>query len=181
MNKNMASLKIASFNVNSVRAREPLLEAWFQHRNNDLDILCLQELKGEESQFPSGFFGRYAYTCYLNAQKRYNGVAICTKIPPETVVTFFDNEVLDMEKRLIYARFETFHLINIYAPHGDVRGTGKFYFKLKWYDALIDWIEKNFNLQNDKVILTGDFNVTFDDFDVYDPELLSDTIGTMPE
>ncbi len=177
----MNKIKLSSFNVNSVRARLNLLEAWFSHRNNDLDILCMQELKTEESGFPFDFFKNYGFICYLNAQKRYNGVSICTKIDAEEVQTVFDNEILNHEKRMIYARFPGFHLINIYAPHGDLRGTEKFYFKMKWYDALLEWLSSNFDPQSDKLILTGDFNVTFDDRDVYDPVLLADTIGTMPE
>jgi len=174
-------MKIAGFNVNSVRARLPLLEAWFEHRQNDLDILCMQELKAEEEQFPKEFFTQYGYACYLNAQKRYNGVGTCTKIPPVEVVKDFGHPLLDGEKRLLYTRFEAFHLINLYAPHGDVRGTEKFEYKLAWYDALTDWIRRRWDLQKEKVILIGDFNVTFDDRDVYDPELFRDAIGCMPE
>ncbi|NPA43735.1 MAG: exodeoxyribonuclease III [Chlorobi bacterium] len=174
-------MKVCGFNVNSVRARLPLLEAWLEHRGNDLDILCMQELKAEEDQFPFDFFKRFGFTCYINAQKRYNGVGTCTKPLPEEVLTQFGHPLLDAEKRLLYTRYPFFHLINLYAPHGDVRGTEKFEFKLRWYDALREWIAARFDLERDKVVLVGDFNITFDDADVFDPVLLADTIGTMPE
>jgi len=174
-------IKVATFNVNSVRARLELLKAWFEHRNNDLDILCMQELKAEASQFPFDFFESYGFSCAINPQKRYNGVGTCSKMPPVAVSDTFGKEILDAEKRLLYTRFEFFHLINVYAPHGDVRGTEKFYFKLAWYDAFTDWLRENFDLEKEAVVLAGDFNITYDDLDVYDPELLKDSIGCMPE
>ncbi len=177
----MLKTKISAFNVNSVRARLELLDAWFAHRDHDVNILCMQELKTEASHFPYDFFFAEGFTCHLNAQKRYNGVSVCTKIPPEEIFTHFPSDILNVEKRLIYARYSSFHLINVYAPHGDLRGTEKFEFKLAWYDAFIDWLKQNFNFKTDKIILTGDFNITYDALDVYDAGLLADTVGTMPE
>ncbi len=174
-------MKVASFNVNSVRARLELLENWLSHRKNDLDILCMQELKCEENQFPFEFFEASGLKCFLNAQKRYNGVAVCSKTEPLKILTQFNSPVLDKEKRMIYARFNDFHLVNIYAPHGDLRATEKFLFKLAWYDEFLKWLKENFNPREQKLVITGDFNVTFDDSDVYDPVLLADSIGTMPE
>jgi len=174
-------MKIAGFNVNSVRARLPLLEAWFHHRQNDLDILCMQELKVAEDLFPFDFFASYGYRCYVNAQKRYNGVGTCTKIEVKEVRKTFDNPLLDREKRLLYTRFEAFHLINVYAPHGDIKGTEKFAYKLAWFDAFRQWLQQNWDLEKEKIVLIGDFNITFDDRDVYDPELFQDAIGCTAE
>lgn len=172
--------KMASFNVNSVRSRLELLKAWFEHRGNDLDVLAMQELKAVEEQFPYDFFKPYGFRCYINPQKRYNGVAVCAKDEPDQVLIRFEDELLDAESRMIYARFGALHLINVYAPHGDLYGD-KFRFKMQWYEALRAWLDKRFDPQTDRLILTGDFNVTFDDRDVYDPELLAGSIGTLPE
>ena len=176
------SLKIAGFNVNSVRSRLPLLEAWFEQRGNDLDILCMQEIKAEEDKYPHDFFQRFGYKCYLNVQKRYNGVSVCSKMDVLDYTTTFNNPLLDEQKRLLHTDFEKFSLVNVYAPHGDLRGTDKFYYKLEWYDAFIDWIKNKFgDVKEKKIILTGDFNITMEDRDVYNPVALADTIGTMPE
>ncbi len=173
-------IKIATFNVNSIRARLPLMEIWLQHRENDLDILCMQELKAEYAQFPFDFFENFGFQCRINPQKRYNGTGICSKITPDDILIRFEDPYLDAESRMIYARFGDFHLINIYGPHGDFPPSEKFDFKMFWYDHLLQWIDDRFDAGKDKVLLTGDFNITFDDKDVYDPGLLKNSIGTMP-
>ncbi len=174
-------LKIVSYNVNSIRSRTELIGLWLEHRNYDIDILCMQELKATEEQFPFDFFKQLGFECAINPQKRYNGTGICSKIKPLKTVIQTGDEILDAQSRFIYQQFPGFHLINIYAPHGDFPPSEKFDFKMEWYDRLLKWIDRHFDPLTDKVILTGDFNVTFDDRDVYDPELLKNSIGTMPQ
>lgn len=173
-------MKICSWNVNSIKARKDLLFKWLEEkRKYDIDILCLQELKVEEDIFPFNDFKEKGYECVANAQKRYNGVSICSKLPIEETIkdfgSFFDNQ-----KRLLISKIKGIYIINVYAPHGDLRGGEKYYYKLKWYEKFLNWLKENFS-PDLPIIMVGDFNVALEDIDVYDPELLKDSIGTMPE
>ncbi len=173
-------LKICTYNVNSIKARKELVLKWLEKREFDIDILCLQELKVEESNFPFEDFNRVGYHCYVSAQKRYNGVAICSKIKLNNIKKEFGEEFFDQQKRFISGQFDDITIINVYVPHGDLRGEDKYYYKLDWYDFFLKWLNKNFSPQ-DNLIICGDFNVARDDIDVYNPSLLRDSIGTMPE
>ncbi len=174
-------LRLASYNVNSVRSRTELIGLWLDHRGNDIDILAMQELKATAEQFPGEFFESRGFVCHINPQKRYNGVGICSKFPPDDVQIRFNRPVLDAQARIIRARFGRLDVWNIYGPHGDLPGTDKFRFKMQWYDQLTDLLKTSYDLETDRVIITGDFNITFDDRDVYDPIALAGSIGTMPQ
>ena len=171
-------LKVATYNVNSIRARRELLFMWLDR--DPVDILCLQELKQEERNFPFEEFEKRGYRCEVFAQKTYNGVCICSKLPISEVVKGFGDPDFDEQKRLITVKIEGVWFINVYAPHGDLRGTEKFYYKLRFYGRLLEFLEENFSPE-DPICMVGDFNVAREDMDVYDPELLRDTIGTMKE
>jgi len=178
-------VKLCTFNVNSIRVRMGLLSEWLARRA-DIDVLCLQELKTVDGGFPSEEFRALGYVCRTFGQKAYNGVAVCSKTEPETVKIGFGDPHLDIQSRLITARFGSFgglgglHVVNVYAPHGGLRGDEKFAYKLQWYDALLDYLKGTFRPEDD-VILTGDLNVTMSDIDVHDPVLLKDAVGTMRE
>ena len=173
-------LKICTYNINSIRARKELILQWLDKRNYDIDVLCMQELKVEEKNFPFEDFKNIGYHCYINAQKRYNGVAICSKKELTNIKKEFDNDFFDQQKRMICGKLKDITIINVYVPHGDLRGEDKYYYKLDWYRMFYNWIDKNFS-PNEPIILCGDFNVAREDIDVYDPSLLRDSIGTMPE
>jgi len=173
-------MKICTFNVNSIRARQELILEWLSHRGHDIDILCLQELKTEEAQFPAADFEKIGYSCHVFGQKAYNGVAILTRSVPERVKKGFAHSTWDEQKRFLRLDIEGIHVLNIYAPHGDVRGTEKFIYKLKWYAHFVSFLSENFT-PRDSILLVGDFNVAHQDIDVYSAEALMDTIGTMPE
>ncbi|MGQ9672796.1 MAG: exodeoxyribonuclease III [Candidatus Aminicenantales bacterium] len=173
-------MKICSWNVNSIKARQDLVREWLTHRGHDIDVLCLQELKTEDAGFPTETFEKLDYQCYVFGQKAYNGVAILTKIEPEKVEKGFAHPIWDEEKRFLRVRIQGIHLLNVYAPHGDVRGTEKFIYKLKWYQNLLAFLENNFR-PGEPLLLVGDFNVAHKDIDVYSPVALADMIGTMPE
>ncbi len=174
-------IKIASYNVNSIRSRTRLIRLWLEHRNHDIDMLCMQEIKATREQFPFEFFNELGFQCQINPQKHYNGTGICSKFPALDTTIETGDEILDAQSRFIYQKYPGFHLINIYAPHGDLPPSNKFDFKIHWYERLLIWINSRFNPQKDKIILCGDFNVTFNDRDVYDPVLLNNSIGTLPE
>ena len=101
-------------------------------------------------------------------------------MPVDEVRKGFGDPIFDEQKRVISAKIEGVWFINVYAPHGDVRGTDKFYYKLEFYDRLIRFLEENFSPE-EPLCLLGDLNVARDDADVFDPNLLQDTVGTMRE
>ena len=171
-------MKVASFNVNSIKARKELLFMWLERE--PVDTLCLQELKQEEKNFPFEEFKDRGYTCEVFAQKAYNGVCICSRAPFLDVRKGLGDSFFDQQKRVIAVRTEPMWVINVYAPHGDLRGTDKFYYKLEFYDRLLRYLEENYSPE-EPICMVGDFNVARDDRDVYDPEILKDTIGTMKE
>jgi len=171
-------IKIATYNVNSIKARKELLFRWLDRE--PVDILCLQELKQEEDNFPYGEFEARGYSCEVFSQRTYNGVCICSRLPVEEVRKGFGDEYFDAQKRIISAYTGGMWIINVYAPHGDHRGTEKFYYKLAFYRRLLSYLKENFSPQ-DPLCMVGDFNVALEDIDVFDPELLRDTIGTMEE
>ncbi len=171
-------MKVATYNVNSIKARKDLLFMWLERE--PVDVLCLQELKQEEKNFPFKDFEEKGYRCEVFAQKTYNGVAICSKLKLKEVMKGFGDPEFDDQKRIISAKIEDIWLVNVYAPHGDLRGTEKFHYKLRFYDRLLKFLEEKFS-PKEPVCLVGDFNVAHKDIDVYDPEVLRDTIGTMRE
>ncbi len=171
-------MKVATYNVNSIKARKELLFMWL--KKEPVDILCIQELKQEEGNFPFADFEDRGYGCEVFAQKTYNGVAICSKLPIEEVKKGFGDEEFDVQKRVISAKIGGVWFINVYAPHGDLRGTEKFYYKLRFYERLLMFLKDNFS-PKEEVCLLGDLNVAREDIDVYDPEVLRDTVGTMRE
>lgn len=173
-------MKFCTYNVNSIKARKDLVLQWLAHRGNDIDVLCLQELKTEDAGFPAEDFTRLGYECQVFGQKGYNGVAILSKIRPKSTLKGFGQAAWDVEKRLIRAEIKGIQVINVYAPHGDVRGTQKFDYKLRWYENLSGYIGKELS-PHDPILVVGDFNVAHQDIDVYSPEELEDMIGTMPE
>ncbi len=174
------TIKACTFNVNSVRARKDLVIGWLERRGNDLDVLCLQEIKVIEKDFPYGDFEDLGFNCEVYGQKGYNGVAICSKIPLDDVRKGFSDPYWDREKRIICGKLRDINLINVYVPHGGPRGTTKYHHKLKWYNKLEEFLEQNFSPET-KLMIMGDFNVARSDLDVYDPEIMKDGIGTMAE
>ncbi len=171
-------MKVATYNVNSIRARAELLFKWLRREN--IDVLCLQELKQKEESFPFEEFHKLGYSCEVFAQKAYNGVCVCSRFPVKEVRKGFGDPNFDEQKRIIAVRIDSLWIINVYAPHGDIRGTEKFYYKLKFYDKLVNYLNENFS-PKEPLCMVGDFNVAHRDIDVYDPDILRDTIGTMPE
>lgn len=176
--KNM--VEICTFNVNSINARIGLVSDWLQYRQNDLDILCLQELKVAENVFPFGEFERFGFVCEVYGQKGYNGVGICSKVPLEHVRRGFGDEHWDSQKRIVRGEFLDINLINAYAPHGDLRGTEKHNYKIDWFEKFVAFLKENY-VPEEKIIVVGDFNVARSDLDVFDPDATRDGIGTMLE
>ncbi|WP_457639498.1 exodeoxyribonuclease III [Persephonella sp.] len=173
-------MKICTFNVNSIRARKELIIRWLTEKETDIDVLCFQEVKVEEKLFPYEDFESLGYHCTVYSQKGYNGVATLSRKKPSEIIKGIEDSYFDQQKRVLSVKIGDIWVVNTYAPHGDIRGTDKYYYKLDWYRKYKEFLSQHFT-DSDSVVLLGDFNVALEDIDVWSPQLLADSIGTMPE
>jgi exodeoxyribonuclease III len=161
-------LKIASWNINSLRKRQERLLLWLGETNPD--IVCLQETKCTNGQFPEEALRDAGYAAAFHGQKSYNGVAILAKREPREVRTGFCDEIEDEQARVIAASVGAVRVISIYAPNGQAVGAPAYAYKLAWYARLTKWLrEKEGAIE--RVVVCGDFNVAPNDEDVHDPAL----------
>lgn len=161
-------MKIATWNVNSIQARLPLVLKWLEHAKPD--VLCLQELKCIDDKFPREAFTELGYMSESYGQPTYNGVAILSRTPLENVQRGLHDDQEGAHARLIAATINGIRVVNVYIPNGQEVGSDKYIFKLKWMLRL----RKYFNLHcsiTDTVLLCGDFNVAPEERDVHDPKL----------
>src|SRR3984893_12136742 len=162
----MTRVKIASWNINSLRKRQDRLFAWLEQTNPD--IICLQETKCTDEQFPVLALQAAGYHSAYHGEKSYNGVAILSKTKPRDVRASLCDEVVDPQARVIAAKIDNLRVYSIYAPNGQAVGSPAYDYKLNWYARLRDCIAKE---KSPDVIVCGDFNVAPEDRDTYDPEL----------
>ena len=160
-------MRIATWNVNSVRARLERLLPWLTERQPD--VVCLQETKCVDEQFPRDEIEELGYQIAVHGQKTYNGVAILSKRPIEDVVCGFEDPRFDGEARAIGAVIEDLMVLCVYVVNGQEVGHERYHYKLEWLAALREVIVQRYPM-DEKVVVCGDFNVTFDDLDVYDAE-----------
>ncbi len=161
-------MQIATFNVNSLRARIGIVRDWI--KDNKPDVLCLQETKVQDDEFPEDEFDGFEYNFVYRGQKTYNGVAIISRHEINDVEMSLDEDPKD-EARLIKAAVNNVAIINAYVPQGQSRDSDMFQYKLEWLGNLKKFIDKRFK-KKDKVVLVGDLNIAPEDRDVYDPEIL---------
>lgn len=163
-------MKIATWNVNSLRVRlEQVIEWLGEYRP---DILGLQETKLPDHDFPADAFFDLGYECRFSGQKTYNGVALIfnpdTAGEPEDLLTSFDGYG-DAQKRILAASFGDLRVFNLYVPNGQSVGSEKYGYKLEWLAALREHTAKEID-RHDKLVLMGDFNIAPEDRDVHDPQ-----------
>lgn len=159
-------MKVASFNVNSLRARLTIVLQWLAEHQPD--ILCVQETKVQDTDFPTDAFDRTEYKYVFKGQKSYNGVAIFSRSEISSVQFGFNDEPKD-QPRLIKAEINGIVIVNTYIPQGYLPVSEKFEYKLNWFNRLLTLFDKNFK-PTDPVLWVGDFNVAPEPMDVYDPE-----------
>ena len=160
-------MKIATWNVNSVRARLDRLVAWLgRHRP---DVLCLQELKGMEDAFPFDAIAEAGYHAAVLGQKTYNGVAILSRNESADVRRGMGDDADDPQARLISAEVAGVRVFSAYVPNGREVGSESWDYKLRWLDRLAAHIEREFSASQ-PIALCGDFNVAVDDADVARPD-----------
>ena len=159
-------MKIASWNINSLRKRQDRLFAWLE--STQPDVVCLQETKCPDEQFPALALQSAGYHSSYHGEKSYNGVAILSKEKPQDVRASLCDEVIDRQARVIAAKIDNLRLYSIYAPNGQAVGSPAYEYKLDWYMRLRDCLSKE---KNRELIVCGDFNVAPEDIDVHDPVL----------
>ena len=169
-------MKIATWNVNSLAVRLPQVLDWLAA--NPVDALALQELKLTDDKFPSDALAAAGYQTVAFGQKTYNGVAILSRHPLRDVVRNIPG-FEDEQARVIAATLDTpagpLRLVNGYFVNGQEPGSDKFAYKMRWLQALQDWLRGEL-AQHPRLALVGDFNVAPEDRDSYDPEGLRETI-----
>lgn len=177
-------MKLATWNVNSLTVRLPQVIDWLKAQEalgaeHAIDVLALQELKMSDDKFPLAAFTEAGYHAQWFGQKTYNGVALISRSEGTQVVKNIPGFVDDMS-RVITATFGDVRVIGGYFPNGQAPDSDKFAYKMRWLAALHQWVKQEM-AAHPKLALMGDYNITFDDLDVWDPVGLAGTIHCTPE
>lgn len=172
-------IRIVTWNINSVRARADRMLSYL--KGSAPDVLCLQELKCTEEQFPLKEVEALGYRVAMFGQKSFNGVAILSKTESAEVVRNITDGAEDEHSRLIGAKVNGISVYCLYAPNGQAVASEAYEYKLIWYGRLKRWLQSR-HAATDPVLLCGDFNVAPEDLDVWDPRLFAGhTLFTDPE
>jgi exodeoxyribonuclease-3 len=158
-------MKLATWNVNSLKVRLPHVLDWLAA--NPVEVLCLQETKQQDSDFPQAELQAAGYHSVYSGQKTYNGVAILSRAPAGEVqygIPDFDGE----QKRVIAATCGDIRVVDVYIPNGQSIDSDKYRYKLDWLDKLRDWLKQEL-ARHPKLVLLGDYNIAPEDRDVHDP------------
>ena len=158
-------MKIATWNVNSLKVRLPHLLDWLVA--NPVDVICLQETKTEDKNFPLADIQQVGYQVIFSGQKTYNGVAILSREAATDIQIGLPN-FEDEQKRVIAATVAGVRVICVYIPNGQSVDSDKYQYKLKWLDALQIWLASELK-KYPKLALLGDYNIAPEDRDVHDP------------
>ncbi|MEP7071036.1 MAG: exodeoxyribonuclease III [Verrucomicrobiota bacterium] len=161
-------MKIASWNINSLRKREQRLLDWLER--GQLDVVCLQETKCSDEQFPELALSAMGYRAVFHGQKSYNGVAILARADLEDPMISFGDGEDDLQARVIAATVGGVRVYSVYAPNGQAVGSPAFVYKLRWYERLRTCLARA-QQQWPRVTACGDFNVAPEDRDTHDPAL----------
>lgn len=167
------TLQVATWNVNSIRARLPRLLAWLERRKPD--IVCLQETKVTDEEFCHADLGPLGYHCLAFGEKTYNGVAILSREEPTEVRRGLPDDEEGAQRRFLAATFGPLRVIDVYVPNGGEVGLPAYEFKLAWMARLAAHLRQAYD-PTTQLLLCGDFNVAPADPDVWDPALWRDRI-----
>lgn len=158
-------MKIATWNVNSLKVRLEQVLGWLAETGTD--VLCLQETKTEDANFPLAELQQAGYQTIFSGQKTYNGVAILSKYAATDVQYGLPN-FADAQKRLIAATVNNMRVVCVYIPNGESVDSEKYQYKLSWLAALLAWLKAEMQ-RYPKLMLLGDYNIAPEDRDVHDP------------
>ncbi|MBW2123149.1 MAG: endonuclease/exonuclease/phosphatase family protein, partial [Deltaproteobacteria bacterium] len=170
--------RVASFNVNGIRARLPLLLDWLGREAPE--VVCLQETKVLDGEFPRKPLEALGYGLLFRGEKGFNGVATLSREPEELVHLGFDDGGPPDETRLILVRVLGVSILNTYVPQGTAPDSDRFRYKLNWFLRVRGFLESHF-APDERLVWVGDFNVAPEARDVYDPQGLRGSIGFHPE
>lgn len=166
-------MKIATWNVNSIRSRLDHVTQWLQE--NPVDVLCVQETKVVDADFPRSPFTDLGYETYIAGQKSYNGVALISRSPLEDVSVGFAPILgqaivgdLDDQKRVITGVLADVRIVDLYVPNGSSLNSDKYQYKLRWLAVLRNYL-KTLLARSDALLVCGDFNIALEDIDIHDP------------
>ncbi|MBF2075910.1 MAG: exodeoxyribonuclease III [Synechococcales cyanobacterium C42_A2020_086] len=166
-------MKIATWNVNSIRTRLDHVMTWLTA--NPVDVLCVQETKVTDQDFPRAALEALGYHVYISGQKSYNGVALLSRNPLQNVSAGFapvlgaaSGEPFDEQKRVLSGIHDQMLIVNVYVPNGSEIGSEKYDYKLRWLATLRDYLKALLPLQP-QLLVCGDFNIAPEDRDIHDP------------
>lgn len=160
-------MKLATWNVNSLKVRLPQVIDWLVE--NQPDMLCLQETKLTDDNFPTSEIAAIGYQSAFIGQKTYNGVAILSKQEGSGIITAIPG-FADEQRRVVAATYGDLRVISVYVPNGDTVESEKYGYKLRWLPALNEWLQQELKVYS-KLAVLGDFNIAPEDRDVYDPKI----------
>ncbi len=167
-------LRIASWNVNSLKVRLPQVLQWLAEQEQagaPIDALCLQELKLPDDKYPLAELENAGFHSVYTGQKTYNGVAILARdasMPGPTDVVRNIPGFEDAQQRVVAATYGDIRLVCAYFPNGQALDSDKFVYKLKWLEAMTAWLREEL-VKYPRLALLGDFNIAPEDRDVHDP------------
>jgi exodeoxyribonuclease-3 len=165
-------MKIASWNVNSLKVRLPHVIDWLL--TNQPDVLAIQETKLQNDNFPTEEINEAGFEVVFSGQKTYNGMALISKLPTENIVTDIPG-LNDPQRRILGVSIGDVRILNLYVVNGQELGTEKYDYKLEWLDKVTEYIRQDLQ-DNVNYIVLGDFNIIPADEDCYDPEVWHDRI-----
>jgi len=171
-------LKLATWNVNGIRARAEGVCAWLAR--HEPDVLCMQETKVVDTDFPFEALSRLGYGVAVAGERGYNGVAIASRHALSDVRIGLHGDGLDAERRLLLATVRGVRVASVYVPNGKSVELPSFVEKLRWLERLRLTLDVNHS-PAEALVLTGDFNVARDDIDVFDPEALRGKLHFHPD
>lgn len=172
------TLKVATYNANSIRARLELLLDWLQEEQPD--VLAIQETKVEDKDFPAEPIQDAGYHVVFRGQKAHAGVAIISSMEPEDVAYGFDDEGPSDEPRLIRAVYDGIPVVNTYVVQGRSVDSEHFEYKLAWFDRLHELFSRHYG-PDEPLLWMGDFNVAPEPIDIYDPEGKANHVDFHPD
>jgi len=159
-------MKIATWNINSLKVRLPHVLKWLDQFKPD--VLALQETKTRDENFPNNEIEAAGYHCCYSGQKTYNGVAILSRRQGEEIKTDL-NGLDDPQRRFLAATIDGMRIIDVYIPNGQEVGSEKYAYKFRWLEALEATLKIEIS-RYEQVVLLGDFNIAPEDIDIYKPE-----------
>lgn len=159
-------MKVATWNVNSLRVRLPHVLKWLEREQPDL--LALQETKIQDEEFPADAFAQFGYTATFSGQAAYNGVAVLSRQPPSEVCVEIGGGYVDEQKRVLGVTFGDLRLWSLYVPNGQSVESDKYRYKLEWLEALRALLADEL-ARHPLLAVVGDFNIAPEDRDVHNP------------